>query len=380
MKKKNPSTNSTTNCADKPDVLATALVRWFNKSARDLPWRRTRDPYAIWLSEVMLQQTRVETVIPYYERFLSRFPDVRALASADIDEVLSLWSGLGYYRRARELHRCANEVVEKHGGVFPSDVPGLRALRGIGPYTAGAIASIAFDKPVPLVDGNVARVLARLFTIEHDMKSSGGMREAWAIAEQIVPKEEPGKFNQALMELGATICIPRDPGCLVCPVRESCTARAQGRERDLPIMSAKKASPKVPMVAVVLEHEGQILFARRKEDGLFGGLWEPPMVPATSIMDARSALGGAGIELDVRLSEVGRVEHVLTHRELQVIVCRGYGFPLAIVGTPTTEPYEKLAWLPREPTGIGLSTLAKKVLATAMKRPRASAKRRDDAL
>jgi len=276
------------------------------------------------------------------------------------------------------LHRCAQEVVEKHGGVFPSDVAGLRALRGIGPYTAGAIASIAFDKPVPLVDGNVARVLARLFAIELDMKSTAGMREAWATAEKIVPRDEPGKFNQALMELGATICIPRDPGCLVCPVRDSCAARAQGRERELPIMSAKRASPKVPMVAAVIEHEGQILFARRKEGGLFGGLWEPPMVPAESIVDARSALGGAGIEPNVRLSEVGRVGHVLTHREFEVIVCRGQGTPLAIIEKPTTEPYEKLAWLPREPTGIGISTLAKKILAAAMKRPRASSKRRDD--
>lgn len=372
MKKKNPT--------DIPDVLASNLVRWFNKSARDLPWRRTRDPYAIWLSEIMLQQTRVETVIPYYERFLARFPNVNALARAEIDEVLALWSGLGYYRRARELHRCAQEVADKHGGVFPSDVAGLRSLRGIGPYTAGAIASIAFDKPVPLVDGNVARVLARLFAIELDMKSPAGMREAWSTAERIVPKDEPGKFNQALMELGATICIPRDPGCLVCPVREVCTARAQGRERDLPVMSAKRASPKVPMVAAVIECEGLILFARRKEGGLFGGLWEPPMVPAVSLNDARSALGGAGIEEDVRLSEVGRVGHVLTHRELEVIVCRGRSGPVIVSKTPTTEPYEKLAWLPRDPEGVGISTLARKVLAAAMKQARVSAKRRQNAL
>lgn len=375
MKKKNPTTNS----PDKPDVLASQLVRWFKKSARDLPWRRTRDPYAIWLSEVMLQQTRVETVIPYYERFLSRFPDVRALAQAPLDEVLGLWSGLGYYRRARELHRCANEVVEKYGGVFPSSVTELRALRGIGPYTAGAIASIAFDQPVPLVDGNVARVLSRLFAIEHDMKSTTGMRSAWEMAERVVPRDEPGAFNQALMELGATICLPRDPGCLVCPVRDVCEARAQGRERELPVMSAKKASPKVPMVAAVVEHEGKILFARRKEGGLFGGLWEPPMVPAESLADARSALGGAGIDASLRLSEVGRVGHVLTHRELVVIVCRGVGAPLAILGAPTTDPYEKLAWLPRDPTGIGISTLAKKVLATATKRPRTATKRSNDA-
>ena len=375
MKKKNPTTNST----EKPDVLASQLVRWFKKSARDLPWRRTRDPYAIWLSEVMLQQTRVETVIPYYERFLARCPDVRSLAEAPLDEVLGLWSGLGYYRRARELHRCANEVVDKHGGVFPATVTALRALRGIGPYTAGAIASIAFDQPVPLVDGNVARVLARLFAIEHDMKSTTGLRSAWETAEQIVPQDEPGAFNQALMELGATICLPRDPGCLVCPVRDRCVARAQGRDRELPVMSAKKASPKVPMVAAVIEHEGKILFARRKEGGLFGGLWEPPMVPAESLADARSALHGAGVETSLRLSEVGRVGHILTHRELVVIVCRGSGTPVTILGAPTTEPYEKLAWLPPNPTGIGISTLAKKVLAAASKRPRAASKRRNEA-
>ncbi len=363
MKKKNLTV--TNDSSDKPDQLALDFVRWFNKSARDLPWRRTRDPYAIWLSEVMLQQTRVETVIPYYERFLARFANVKALAKADIDEVLALWSGLGYYRRARELHRCAQEVVEKHDGVFPSDVEGLRALRGIGPYTAGAIASIAFDKPVPLVDGNVARVLARLFAIELDMKSTAGMREAWKRAEQIVPQDEPGKFNQALMELGATICTPQNPGCLVCPVRSACAARAQGRERELPIMSAKRASPKVPMVAAVIEHEGLILFARRKEGGLFGGLWEPPMVPASSVDAARSALHGAGIGETVGLSEVGRVTHVLTHREFEVIVCHGHGRPISITERPTTDPYEKLAWYPKDPKGIGISTLAKKILKAA---------------
>jgi len=293
--------------------------------------------------------------------------------------VLSLWSGLGYYRRARELHACARQVVDKHDGVFPSDIASLRALRGIGPYTAGAIASIAFDKPAALVDGNVARVFARLFAIDADMKSTAGIRRAWAIAEQIVPKDQPGTFNQALMELGATICLPKDPGCLVCPVRTSCVARAQGRERELPVMSAKRPSPKVQMVAAVLERDGMILFARRKDGGLFGGLWEPPMVPASSIIDARSAFSGAGIEPNVRLSQVGRVGHVLTHRELDVIVCRGQGGPLAIVDAPTTEPYVKLAWLPREPTGIGISTLAKKVLAAAVHRSRMANHRRNDA-
>jgi A/G-specific adenine glycosylase len=355
--------------------IADRLKAWFDKSARDLPWRRTRDPYAIWLSEVMLQQTRVETVIPYYERFLRRFPDVRALASAELDEVLSLWSGLGYYRRARELHRCAREVAEQHRGVFPAEAGELRKLRGIGPYTAGAIASIAFEKPAALVDGNVARVLARLEVIEDDMKSTPGVRKAWAAAERLVPKDKPGAFNQALMELGATICTPRDPCCLVCPVRALCAARAAGRERDLPIMSGKRASPRVSMVAAVIESEGRVLFARRKEGGLFGGLWEPPMVEASSVEAARKELEGAGIEAKTRLAEVGRVEHILTHRALDVLVVRARVGRSWDLQRPTTAPYEKLAWLAQDESGVGVSTLARKILsaATAKKRraPRA---------
>ena len=345
--------------------LAASLKGWFRKSARDLPWRRTRDPYAIWLSEVMLQQTRVETVIPYYERFLLRFPDVRALASAELDEVLSLWSGLGYYRRARELHRCAQEVASIHGGVFPAEAEELLKLRGIGRYTAGAVSSIAFDRPAALVDGNVARVLARLGAIEDDVKSTAGQKRVWAVAERLVPREEPGAWNQALMELGATICTPQNPACLICPVRDACAARAQGRERELPVVGEKRASPRVTMVAAVVEHEGRFLFARRKEGGLFGGLWEPPMVEAKTAADAMEPLCGAGVAIEAKLTEVGRVEHVLTHRELDVLVlCARADRPWPLEA-PTTAPYERLAWMERGAEGVGVSTLARKILAAA---------------
>ncbi|MDI3286308.1 A/G-specific adenine glycosylase [Polyangium sp. 15x6] len=362
--------------ASREATLAALLKGWFRKSARDLPWRRTRDPYAIWLSEVMLQQTRVETVIPYYERFLQRFPDVRALASAELDEVLSLWSGLGYYRRARELHRCAQEVASIHGGVFPAEAEELRKLRGIGPYTAGAVSSIAFDRPAALVDGNVARVLARLEVIEDDVKSTAGLKRIWSVAEKLVPQEEPGAWNQALMELGATICTPQNPACLICPVRDACAARAQGRERELPIVGEKKASPRVAMVAVVVEHEGRFLFARRKDGGLFGGLWEPPMVEARSAEDAKSSLRGAGVAAEAKLTEVGRVEHVLTHRELDVLVLRARADRPWPLETPTTAPYERLAWLERSAEGVGVSTLARKILAAAKPEKKGAARKK----
>jgi len=349
--------------------IASSLKAWFKKSARILPWRKTRDPYAIWLSEVMLQQTRVETVIPYYERFLRRFPDVQALAGGELDEVLSLWSGLGYYRRARELHRCAKEVAELHGGRFPEEASELRKLRGIGAYTAGAVASIAFDRAEPLVDGNVARVLARLYAIEDDVKSTAGSKRIWALASGLVPKEEPGAFNQALMELGATICTPQNPGCLVCPVRDRCQARLTGRERDLPVVTQKRAVPKVTAFAAVVRSGKAVLLGRRREGGLFGGLWEPPMVEVPSLEEASRALAGAGVDASkAELAEVGRVKHVLTHREMDVVVLRADAPRRFALGTPTTPPYEKLAWLEPDAEGFGVSTLARKILATAAKK------------
>ena len=201
--------------------LQQELLRWYDRSARDLPWRRTRDPYAVWVSEIMLQQTRVETVIPYYERFLARFPSARVLAEADEDAVLSHWSGLGYYRRARLLHSGVQEVVARYGGEVPEDADARRRLPGVGRYTAGAIGSIAFDKAEPVVDGNVTRVLARLFRIDTPVGSATTTKRLWREAAELVPEQRPGDFNQALMELGATLCTPKKPLCDACPVGDA---------------------------------------------------------------------------------------------------------------------------------------------------------------
>jgi A/G-specific adenine glycosylase len=344
----------------------TALGAWFDASARDLPWRRHRTPYAVWVSEVMLQQTRVETVVPYYERFLRRFPDVGALAAAHLDDVLHLWSGLGYYRRARQLHAAAREVTERYGGAFPREAILLRALPGVGAYTAGAIASLAYGAREPLVDGNVARVLARVEGIEEPIKSPGAVKHLWALAGLLVPEDRPGRFNEALMELGATVCLPRGPRCEACPLASFCRAHAAGREALLPVLAAKRAVPEVRAVAAVLfDARGRVLFARRQEDGLFGGLWEPPMVEGfASLPPARRAFAAMGVPLGrARMMEAGRVLRVLSHRRMVVTVLVGEGRARGPMRAALGPPYEKAAWLDPADPGVGVSTLAKAVLA-----------------
>lgn len=314
----------------------------------------------------MLQQTRVETVIPYYERFLLRFPEVCALAAAPVDEVLELWAGLGYYRRARGLHLAAREIVARYGGRLPSDALELRTLPGVGEYTAGAIASIAFGRREPLVDGNVARVLSRLEHLEADPKSAAGSRRLWKIAARLVPAREPGAWNEALMELGATICTPREPRCVACPLRALCLGRLAGREAELPTGRAKKSSPIVHLVAAVVWHEGEVLLARRPEGGLFGGLWEPPMAEGATLAAARAGLRAAGVDLTgVRLASGGRVRHVLSHRVLDVLVADGVATTRFDVGDAPAGAYERAAWCSLAAPGFGMSTLARKVLACA---------------
>src|SRR6266404_3812291 len=210
------------------------LLRWYRRQHRQLPWRATRDPYRIWVSEVMLQQTRVDTVLPYYARWLRAFPTIRALAQARADRVLKLWEGLGYYSRARNLHRAAQTVVREYGGKLPRTAEGLRQLPGIGRYTAGAIASIAFDERTPLVDGNVARVFARIFAIRANVKSPRTLDCLWNLAENLLPDTNAGEFNQALMELGALVCTPVNPRCAACPMRRVCLAKARGLVDRLP--------------------------------------------------------------------------------------------------------------------------------------------------
>ncbi|MBW2494794.1 MAG: A/G-specific adenine glycosylase [Deltaproteobacteria bacterium] len=302
------------------------LLNWYRANKRAMPWRETRDPYAIWISEAMLQQTRVETVIPYWERFLSRFPDVHALATADIDDVLGVWAGLGYYSRARNLQAAARAIDRDHGGVLPDDAETLQTLPGIGRYTAGAVASIAFDRPEPVLDGNVKRVLARWLGIREDVGRPATVERLWEEAEALARGPHPGDLNQALMELGATVCTPRAPRCEGCPVSQFCDARAKGDAHSLPIKARKKAARKVEAVAALVVRRGKALAVRRPSRGLLGGLWDLPGGDLAAGETPRAGLRRAlrecaGLEIS-RASSIGTVEHVFTHRRLTLHVYR----------------------------------------------------------
>ncbi|WP_274652898.1 A/G-specific adenine glycosylase [Paenibacillus humicola] len=258
------------------------LLGWYLENKRDLPWRQNRDPYRIWVSEVMLQQTRVDTVIPYYERFMNKFPTVAALAAAPEDEVLKCWEGLGYYSRARNLQAGAREVVERHGGIIPGDKQAVSALRGIGPYTAGAVLSIAFNEPEPAVDGNVMRVLSRYFCLEDDIAKPSTRAGLERLAASLIPEGAACDFNQALMELGALVCTPKSPGCLTCPVVAHCEGRAAGREHELPVKTkAKPPRPETRLAALVAgsgAYAGCVLVRQRADSGLLARMWELPHV------------------------------------------------------------------------------------------------------
>jgi len=268
----------------------------------------------------MLQQTRVSTVVPYYERFLEELPTVTALAEAAPERVLTLWSGLGYYRRARMLHAAAKRVVREHGGRLPSEPEALMRLEGVGAYTAGAVASMAFGRRAPVVDGNVTRVFARLFAVDEDVKSAKGNARIWKLAGDVLAAADgaPGDWNQAVMELGATVCLPRDPRCGVCPVAEHCAARKLSRVEDLPRVTPKRSPTVVHRVAIVLASPSAVLLARRRPDALFGGLWEPPSTAGS--LDGLAAR--LGVEVSA-LAPMGEIVHVLSHRRLVVRVVRG---------------------------------------------------------
>jgi A/G-specific adenine glycosylase len=344
--------------------LPQRLFTWYRENKRDLPWRRTKDPYAIWLSEIMLQQTRVETVIPYYDRFLAAYPTVQSLAEAPLEDVLTKWSGLGYYRRARTLHAAAQQVSRERGGIFPREASELREIGGIGPYTAGAVASIAFDRAAALVDGNVARVFARIFAVNDDVRKPAGNAKIWKIAEELVPKKNPGDYNQALMELGALICTPRAPRCLLCPVHDLCEARNRGLENDLPIMGAKKAPRAWSRAALVVQRAGEVLLVKRRGDRLFGGMWEPPAVDVEKKSDRppRALEKMVGLK-DVEYTEKEEVKHVLSHRKMDVAVFAAHAKKITFV--PTDE-YDEARWVSLEALAeLPTSTLCKKILAAA---------------
>lgn len=311
------------------EVAAEELLRWWDAVHADLPWRRRgEDPYAVWVSEVMLQQTQIATVIPYYERWMARLPTIRSLAEADLDEVLKLWEGLGYYRRARHLHEAARTVVRDHGGALPDSVKELRRLKGIGPYTAGAIASIAFGRRAAVLDGNVTRVLSRLHDLNEDVTETSTRKALWQLAEAWIPMQRPGAFNQALMELGQRICTPAKPHCQRCPLADFCLARKRGTQLERPVRPPRKNTPHYDVAAgVIWRHwragngrplqDDQFLITRRPMNGLLGGLWEFPggkqqdgeTLPGALRREIREELA-IEIEVDEPLISVG---HAYTH-------------------------------------------------------------------
>ncbi|MEB3356260.1 MAG: A/G-specific adenine glycosylase [Synechococcales bacterium] len=303
--------------------MGRSLLNWYAQTGRDLPWRHSRDPYEIWVSEIMLQQTQVKTVIPYYERWLAQFPTVAALAAADQQAVLKVWQGLGYYARARNLHRAAQMVVENHGGQFPITLEEVMALPGIGRTTAGGILSAAFNQPVPILDGNVKRVLARLVALPEPPRKR--LSDLWYLSGQLLDRSHPREFNQALMDLGATVCTPRDPLCSTCPWTNHCRAHQHNLQGVIPMTESRSPVPhKTIGVAVIWDGQGHILIDRRRQDGLLGGLWEFPggkVEPGETVTACiqREIREELGIEIGVG-DRLTTVDHAYTHFRVTLVV------------------------------------------------------------
>ncbi|MEM6327080.1 MAG: A/G-specific adenine glycosylase [Bacteroidota bacterium] len=299
------------------------LAEWFERHRRPMPWREPgpdgrRDPYRVWISEVMLQQTRVETALPYFERFTSAFPTVHALAEADQDAVLKNWEGLGYYSRARNLHRAAQAIVAEHDGRFPETRTEALALPGVGPYTAAAVLSLSFGVPLAVLDGNVIRVLSRVFAVEADTRKPATRTALQFVADALLDHEHPGRFNESVMELGATVCTPRSPACAACPLRNSCAAVAGGDPEAFPVVSKRKPVPhKTVAVGLVQDARGRYLIQRRPEDAMLGGLWEFPggkVEPGETPREACRREVDEELRLGVRVGqEIARVDHAYSH-------------------------------------------------------------------
>ncbi len=340
------------------------LLEWYRTNKRDLPWRRWKDPYRIWVAEIMLQQTRVDTVIPYYERFLMKFPDVGSLARARVDDVLKAWESLGYYSRARHLHEAARVVVSQFGGKIPPEMEDLRKLPGVGAYTAGAILSIAFGKRFAAVDGNVIRVIARLFAIEDPVDGSKAKTRIGQIAEGLVPASEPGHYNQALMDLGSGICTPRRPACRACPLADVCKARKKGIQESIPVKKKAAAVPhREAAVAVMRNDRGEILLVKRPGRGLLGGLWRFPgavlkggAAPAAGLR--RSLQEELGLKA-IPGKELLSVEHGYSHFSVTVHV-----FACTIRGdVPDSGDRMQLRWVGTKGLSrLAVSRLEKKIL------------------
>jgi A/G-specific adenine glycosylase len=327
-------------------LIANRLLDWYEKNARDLPWRSTSDPYKIWVSEIMLQQTRVETVLPYYQRWMERFPTAGDLAEAEEDEVLNSWEGLGYYRRALNLYRAVKEVQDNYGGEIPKDPQKLEGLPGIGPYTAGAISSIAFDQQAPILDGNIRRVFSRLFKIQEPLGESKTERGMWDIARELVPAKRPGDFNQALMELGALICLPSNPKCDICPLHQLCSARDLGIQDQLPIRKKKNPLPHLQVTAAIFQKNKKVLLTKRPPEGLLGGMWEFPggkqeeneTLQETLIREINEELGASTNVGDLQ----GVYSHAYTHYKVTL-----HAFFCKLLSTDLMLNYHtQYAWVP----------------------------------
>jgi A/G-specific adenine glycosylase len=351
-----------------PDTVE-ALLAWYDAERRDLPWRargrKKQDPYRVWLSEIMLQQTTVKAVIPYYEKFVRRWPTVGDLAAAPLDDVLAMWAGLGYYSRARNLHQCAVAVAAGAGGQFPRTEAELLELPGIGPYTAAAIAAIAYGAPATPVDGNIERVVSRLFAVTHPLP--GAKREIKRLAATLTPAKRAGDHAQAMMDLGATVCTPRRPSCLMCPLQQDCHAHARGIAETLPKKAAKAERPvRYGTAFLVLREDGAVLLRKRPASGLLGGMLEVPSTDwSDTMMAADMAMAGAPVRADW-WPMPGGVVHVFTHFRLELQVLRAIVAP----ETPLTfwaEP-DRCLWVPRRDLHkAALPSVMRKIIAHALK-------------
>jgi A/G-specific adenine glycosylase len=334
------------------------VVAWQRRHGRhDLPWQANRDPYAIWVSEIMLQQTQVATVIPYYRRFMERFPDAISLADAELDEVMRHWSGLGYYSRARNLHRAARMIVARPGSAFPQALSEIAALPGVGRSTAGAIAALAFGEPHAILDGNVKRVLCRFFGIEGDPRSAAVECELWSLAETLVPRLSAAVYTQGLMDLGAAICVRRGAKCPLCPLRADCIACKTGRVDALPMPPVRKMRPERSTAMLLLCHKGEVLLEKRPPSGIWGGLWSLPEADAGADLPrlCRERFGARSI----RVSTLPALDHGFTHFRLRI-------HPLRIdVGALSARAAEPgVVWLPfDEAHGSALPVAVKRILA-----------------
>ena len=330
------------------NTLSSALLAWFSRNARVLPWRQSTDPYAIWVSEVMLQQTQVATVIPYFERFLRAFPTVQSLAKAAESEVLRHWEGLGYYRRARDLHQAAQVVVAEHDGRIENDPEVLAQLPGLGRYTVNAILSQAFDRRVPILEANSRRVLCRLLGIEQDPRRADVDRLLWATAGQLMPPARgAGRFNQALMELGALVCTPRQPACQVCPLADGCLARSLGRQEEIPVRPTPPAIEKVDDLALVIRRRKQVLIVQRPAHGRWAGLWEFPhheLAESETHAQAAERLLSA-IELQADLGdELLTIRHAVTRFRITLVCLEAHHR----LGTFRSQLFQQGSWVAPE--------------------------------